>query len=140
MVVSYRKFIPNFSERAIVLTNLTRGKNPTKVKWLDVHEQVFLGLKQALQRPPVLRPPHWDEEFILQVDASKRGLGAILFQKGMDGEGHPVAHVSRKLQPREQTLSTTEKECLGIVWAGRVLQLIYLFKSVIPVIIMPFRT
>ena len=76
LVGYHRKFIPNFSERAAVLADLTRGINPTKVKWLEVHEQAFLDLKQALQRPPVLRPPRWDEEFILQVDASNRGLGA----------------------------------------------------------------
>ena len=70
-----------------------------------------------MQKPPVLRPPHWDEEFILQVDASNRGLGAILCQKGKNGEEHPIAYASRKLQPREEKLSTTEKECLGIVWA-----------------------
>ena len=117
LVGYYRKFIPNFSERAATLTDLTSGKNPTKLKWLDVHERAFLDLKEAIQKPPVLRPPHWDEEFILQVDASNRGLGAILCQKGKDGEEHPVAYASRKLQPREQKLSTTEKECLGIVWA-----------------------
>ena len=41
MVGYERKFIPNFSERAAVLTDLTRGKNRTKVKWLDVYEQAF---------------------------------------------------------------------------------------------------
>ena len=70
-----------------------------------------------MQTPPVLRPPHWDANFILQVDASNRGLGAILSQEDQDGEEHPIAHASRKLQPREEKLSTTEKECLGIVWA-----------------------
>ena len=87
------------------------------MKWFDVHEQAFLDLKEAIQKPLVLRPPHWDEEFILQVDASNRGLGAILCQKGNEGEEHPVAYASRRLQPREQKLSTTKKECLGTVWA-----------------------
>ena len=117
LVGYYRKFIPNFSERAAVLTDLTKGKYPTKVKWLEEHERAFNDLKCAMQKPPVLRPPHWNEEFILQVDASDRGLGAILSQKDGSGEEHPVGYASRKLQLREQRLSTTEKECLAIVWA-----------------------
>ncbi|RUA04545.1 MAG: hypothetical protein DSY43_06060 [Gammaproteobacteria bacterium] len=100
-----------------MLTDLTRGKNPTKVTWQDNHEEAFQDLKISLRNPPVLRPPHWHDEFILQVDASNRGLGAILNQKDQNGDEHPIAYASRKLQPREQKLSTTEKECLGIVWA-----------------------
>ena len=67
-----------FLERAAALTDLTRARNPSKVLWLDIHEHAFLDLKKALQTPPVLRPPNWNEEFILQIDASDRGLGAIL--------------------------------------------------------------
>ena len=70
-----------------------------------------------MQNPPVLRPPHWKDEFFLQVDGSNRGLGAILSQKDQEGEERPIAYASRKVQPREQKLSTTEKEYLGIVWA-----------------------
>ena len=43
-------------------------------------------------------------------------------QKGKDGEEHPIVYASRKLQPREQKLSTTEKECFGIVWAVELLR------------------
>ena len=107
----YRKFIPNFSERAAVLTDLTKGKNPSRVQWNITHQLAFQDLKAAMQNPPVLRPPHWEDEFVLQVDASNRGLGAILSQKDQEGEEHPTAYASRKLQPRE-------KECLGIVWAA----------------------
>ena len=113
----YRKFIPNFSDRAAVLTDLTKGKSPSNIPWSTNHELAFQDLKGVMQNPPILRPPHWEEEFILQVDASNRGLGAILSQKDQNGEEHPIAYASRKLQPREQKLSTTEKECLGIVWA-----------------------
>ena len=61
LVGYYRKFIPNFSQRAAVLTDLTRGKNPSKVKWSEIHESAFQDLKCAMQSSPVLRPPHWND-------------------------------------------------------------------------------
>ena len=109
LVGYYRKFIPNFSERAVVLTDLTKGKNPSKVHWHVTHQLAFQDLKAAMQNTPVLRPPHWEDEFVLQVDASNRGLGAILSQKDQEGDEHPIAYASRKLHRREQKLSTTEK-------------------------------
>ena len=78
-----------------------------------------------MQNPAVLRPPHWEDEFVLQVDASNRGRGAILSQKDQEGEGHPIAYASRKLQPREQKLSNTEKECLDIVQAVELFRYLY---------------
>ena len=41
LVGYYRRFIPNFSTRAAVLTDLTRVKSPTKIKWNDTHEFAF---------------------------------------------------------------------------------------------------
>jgi len=117
LVNYYRKFIPHFSERASVLTDLTKAKLPNKISWSEQHEVAFRDLKNALTGPPVLRPPHWDEPFIVQVDASNRALGAILCQRDQNDDEHPIVYASRKLQPREEKLSTTEKECLAIVWA-----------------------
>jgi phospholipid-translocating ATPase len=57
-----------------------------------------------LKSPPVSRPPNWDNLFILQVDASDFGVGAILSQLDMEGQEHPVAFASRKLHPREMNL------------------------------------
>ena len=90
-------------------TDLSRAKSPTKIKWQDAHEFAFQDLKQALHRPPILKPPKWNNEFILQVDASNKGLGAILSQIDLEGLEHRVAYASRTLQPREEKLSTTEK-------------------------------
>ena len=43
--------------------------------------------------------------------------GAILCQLDDEGNEHPVVLASRKLFLREERLSTSEKECLGVVWA-----------------------
>ena len=109
LVGYYRKLIPNFSDQAAVLTDLTKKRSPSNIQWSTNHKLAFQELKSAIQNPPVLRPPNWKEEFILQVDASNRGLGAISSQNDQNGEEHPIAYASRKLQPREQKLSTTEK-------------------------------
>ena len=68
---------------------------------------------------PVLQLPDFSLPFIVQVDASERALGAtgILSQKYQEGLEHPVVYASRKLLDRESKLSTTEKVCLGLVWA-----------------------
>ena len=52
--------------------------------------------------------------FILQMDASDHGIGAVLSQRDQDEDYHPIAYYSRKLLPREQRYSTIEKECLTI--------------------------
>ena len=52
--------------------------------------------------------------FILQTDASDRGVGAVLSQLLTDNDLHPVAYFSKKLLPREERYSTIEKECPAV--------------------------
>lgn len=54
----------------------------------------------------------------MRVDASDRGIGAVLAQR-QAGQEQPVVFLSRKLLPRESRYSTIEKECLAI---GRKLE------------------
>lgn len=54
--------------------------------------------------------------FILQTDASDRGLGAVLLQKDSD-QKQPISYISRKLNKAEENYLTIERECLAIVWA-----------------------
>ena len=63
---------------------------------------------------PVLNSPDFKKGFIVQTDASDRGVGAVLTQVGGEGQEHPVGYFSRKLLSREQRYSTIEKECLAI--------------------------
>ena len=58
----------------------------------------------------------------MQTDASNHGVGAVLCQKDEKGEEHPIQYISRKLLPRESRYSTTERECLAVVWAVETLK------------------
>jgi len=48
------------------------------------------------------------------VNAFDAGVGAVLSQPNEEGNGHPLTDFSRKLLPREQKFSVTEKEYLAI--------------------------
>ena len=63
---------------------------------------------------PVLKSPDLSRPFIVQTDASDRGIGAVLSQISSDGSEHPVSYYSRKVLPREERYATVEKECLAI--------------------------
>ena len=74
-------------------------------------------MKTVLSEEPVLKPPEFERQFNLQVDASDRGLGVVLSQLDDNGNNHPIMYLSRKLFEREENYPTVEKECLSIVWA-----------------------
>ena len=48
------------------------------------------SLKDMIQSAPVLVFPDFDKPFLLEMDASKEGLGAVLSQKQDDGCYHPI--------------------------------------------------
>lgn len=60
-------------------------------------EQAF----QALTSSPVLRNPDFNLPIMVHMDASERGLWAVLSQT-FDREGHLALYVCRKLTPAEQ--------------------------------------
>nr|XP_034316846.1 uncharacterized protein LOC117686231 [Crassostrea gigas] len=111
----YRKFIPNFSAIAILLSDLTKKGQPNKVIWTESQQRAFDTLKHMLSERPILKLPEFNETFILRTDAADDGIGAVLLQME-DDEKLPVAYASRKLQPREKAYAVIEKECLAVVW------------------------
>ena len=82
----YRKFIPGYAETAAVLTDLTRKTAPNQVDWSAACEQAFNALKSALCSEAVLQSPDFDRPFVLQTDASDRGIGAVLSQYDDEGQ------------------------------------------------------
>ena len=67
---------------------------------------------------PALAFANYTKPFLLEMDASKDGLGAVLSQKQADGQYHPVAHGSRVLMPHEKKYHLTKLEFLAVKWAA----------------------
>ena len=86
----YRKFIPGYGTVSLVLSDLTRKFAPNKIVWTAQCEKVFVELKRLLCSDPVLKAPNFSRVFILQTDASDRGIGAVLSQTDENGDDHPT--------------------------------------------------
>jgi len=106
----YRRFVAQFGIISKPLTNLLR--KGTLYVWTPETETAFQALKKALISAPVLALPNFSIPFVVETDASNKGIGAVLQQ-----QGHPVAYVSKALGVKAQGLSTYEKECLAILMA-----------------------
>lgn len=74
----YRKFIRGFSIIAKPLSILTSPA--VQFHWTEEAQSAFEQLKKALLASNVLVHPDFEKEFFLEVDASGKGLGAILSQ------------------------------------------------------------
>ena len=84
----YRHFIPDYAEIAYPLHALTR--KGALFEWSAECEVVLEILKSKLLSPPILAYPDFKKDFVLETDASKLGLGAILSQRQEDNRLWPV--------------------------------------------------
>ena len=113
----FRKTIPNFSQIASPLTKLTRKDSPWKKGPLSSQAlDSFQQLQAKLSQRPCLKPVDFNKEFIVTVDSSQQGVGAILTQVH-DGQEHPCAYASRTLNDAERKLPPTHLEAVGLLWS-----------------------
>ena len=80
-------------------------------------EEAVQLLKEKNLSVPVLVFPDFSKPFLLETDASKEGLGAMLSQKQDDGCYHPIAFGSRTLTPSEQNYHSSKLEFLTLKWS-----------------------
>ncbi|KAK7938999.1 hypothetical protein WMY93_002325 [Mugilogobius chulae] len=109
----YRRFIRNYSQVAMPLTRLTSSKIP--FCWTPDAEKAFNNLKLLFTSAPVLIHPDPSLQFVVEVDASDTGVGAVLSQRSpVDQKLHPCAFFSRRLSPAERNYSIGDKELLAV--------------------------
>lgn len=109
----YRKYCSNYAEITKPLTRLL--KKDTPFVWSDDCEVSFQKVKEMLTNAPVLSYPDFSKPFILSCDASNYALGCVLSQE-IDGVEKPIGYASRQLNNAEINYSTTEKECLALLF------------------------
>ena len=110
----YGKFIPNLATTAEPLYRLTKKSVPWK--WEAEEQEAFDELKKVLSSDQVL--VHFDpnKPLGLSCDASKVGIGVVLFHRYPDGSERPIANASKTLTAAERNYSQVHKEALSIIY------------------------
>ncbi|KAL8603295.1 hypothetical protein ACOMHN_017408 [Nucella lapillus] len=126
----YRRFVAGFAKISGPLHSLvgkvyqrSKGHGGKKAElndgWTLECQQAFEGLWQALTTAPVLAYADYSQAFILETDASLKGLGAVLSQD-QDGKRRVIAYASRTLRPTKKNMinySSMKLELLALKWA-----------------------
>lgn len=117
MCIVYRRFVKDFAKRAKPLNAMTKAEVlPDLPVPTDAARAALEDLRQALIAPHILALPKANHKFFVDVDECAAKIGATMLQEEPDGSLHPVGCWSRGLSPAECNHSTTERECLGVVW------------------------
>lgn len=105
----YRKFVAKYAQ-------LARPLNEQLKKdcfgWNEAADRSFQLLKDTMVKPPVLIMPNFQQEFVVETDASGFGVGAVLMQNN-----RPVAYFSKLLGVKARQKSIYEKELIAICMA-----------------------
>ncbi len=119
----YRRFIPGFATIASPLHEMTNKDK--RFEWTAECQYAFDHLKGMLCQAPVLAFPVPGAKFILDTDASDKGIGAVLSQlvpieedeqEEQHYEEKVLGYASRTLSLHEKRYCTTRKELLAVVW------------------------
>ena len=101
------KFVNNYGKIATPLTTLLKNNSFT---WTPAAAQDFQTLKMAMCTTLVLALPDFTKTFVLECDASGKGIGFVLMQNG-----RPLAFTRKQLSERHLGQSIYGKEMLAIL-------------------------
>ena len=112
MITYLAKFAPQLSEITKPMRDLLG--DDIEFIWDAAQEESLKKVKKIITDEPVLAYFDPKKPIVLQVDASKHGLGATLMQ-----EKKPVAYASKSLNSTEQNYAQIEKELYAILFGCR---------------------
>ena len=109
MVQFVSRFIPNLATAAADLWGLT--KQTSDFIWGPEHQSAVDRIKQLITAPKALQYFDSAQPVTIQVDASQRGLGAVLLKAN-----GPVEFASKLLSEIESRYSNIEREMLAVLF------------------------
>uniref|UniRef100_A0A4W5NSQ7 ribonuclease H n=1 Tax=Hucho hucho TaxID=62062 RepID=A0A4W5NSQ7_9TELE len=116
----YRRFTLGFGQVAAPITSLLKG-GPARLRWSAEADRAFSRLKELFTNAPLLAHPDPSLAFIVKLDVSEAGVGAVLSQRsGTPPKLRPCAFFSRKLDPAERNYDVGDRELLAVVKALKV--------------------
>ena len=103
-----------------------------KFVWGSEQQKAFENLKRILAESVTLLYPDPCRPFIINMDASQKGLGVCVSQMDPEsGKERPVAFESHTLNPAEKRYSPTELEGLAVLYALDYFRFLILGKDLI---------
>ena len=113
LVGHYRCFIKGFAK---IASGDNKDKKLERVDLSPEALEAFDHLKAACLQAPIQAFPDFNKPFLLEMDASRRGLGAVLSQKQEDGQYHPITYASCVMNETEQRYHSNKQEFLTLKW------------------------
>ena len=110
-----KEYIPNSSLILAPWPDMLSPKRAYKMTPEKLRD--FEAAKLAFQSLKTLSRPDVSLKYVLQTDASARGMGAVLMQEEHDGKRRIISFASAKFSPTEARYHCNKQECLAIVWA-----------------------
>ena len=111
MVTYLSPFVPSLSSFSVPLCGLL--KKDVEFTWNETYQDAFHLVKGPVCSDTTLHYFNFCRPVIIQVDASKKGLGVALLQ-----DGCPVAFASKVLTPIKQCYANIEHELLTCIFGA----------------------
>ena len=112
MVSFFRRYIKNFAEITLPLTNLTK-KDHRSFKWTPEADKSFNDLKNAVATSMELTPPDTTRPFYCSSDASNNCSAFLCWQEDDYGRQVYIGAHSRTFSKSERSYSIFKKEVLS---------------------------
>jgi hypothetical protein len=103
----YHNFVKNYGN---IVTPLTALLKKNYFTWTPTVARDFQTFNMAMCTTPVLALLDFTKNFVLECDASGKGIGVVLMQ-----EGRPLAFPNKQVSERNLVKSIYEKEMLSIL-------------------------
>jgi len=123
----FREYVPMYSRLMAPLEKLRSERN--QICWKPEHDAIVEKFERILRKQIMISYPDFTKQLVVSTDASKYGLGAVLYQvEAEEGSTLEVQKLlklpkkfirlaSRSLNPSECNYGAPQRELLGVLFA-----------------------